>query len=113
MAEAGDDCTDQGTPHGIFHKNREANRSGPFTIRFVYKKKYWKMHMTECMNFIDVVFVHKANREMLEWADALCWYEPETISADELKKLGNTAFGKRKFEGNFLVKKSPFIDKFP
>ena len=62
-------------------------------------KKYWKDNY---VYFIDVVFVHKANRELLEWAEALCWYEPETMSADELKKLGNAAFVKQKFEGNFF-----------
>jgi hypothetical protein len=44
--------------------------------------------------------VHKSNRELLKWAGALCWFEPdETLSAEELKKQGNAAFGSKDFEG--------------
>jgi hypothetical protein len=50
-----------------------------------------------------VVFVHKTNRELLELAGAICWYEPETMAAEELKGNGNAAFKKGKFEGNFLL----------
>jgi hypothetical protein len=36
---------------------------------------------------------------MLELARALCWYEPEVLSAEELKKRGNADFGKGNYEG--------------
>jgi hypothetical protein len=50
----------------------------------------------------DAIFVHKSNRELLEWAGALCWFEPETLSAEELKKHGNTAFVQQNYEGKSL-----------
>jgi hypothetical protein len=59
--------------------------------------------------YSDVVFVHKTNRKMLEWAGALCWFEPETLSAEELKKRGNTAFVKDNFEGILLLYSSNLI----
>jgi hypothetical protein len=46
--------------------------------------------------------VHKSNRTLLEWAGALCWHEPEMLSAEELKKLGNTAFVQQDYEGKIL-----------
>jgi hypothetical protein len=48
---------------------------------------------------------------MLEKAGALCWYEPETLSAEELKKLGNASFVQQNYEGTFFLKVN--IEQFP
>jgi hypothetical protein len=39
---------------------------------------------------------------MLKLASAICWYESETLTAEELKKWGNAEFTKGNFEGNFV-----------
>jgi hypothetical protein len=56
-------------------------------------------HYTNSL-YSDIVFLHKTNRELLEWAGALCWHEPETLSAEELKRRGNAVFSKNN-DGKF------------
>ena len=46
-----------------------------------------------------MIFVHETEKERLEWAGVLCWYKPEKLAFDELKKQGNDRYKYGDFEG--------------
>lgn len=48
----------------------------------------------------DVIFVKDVDQELLASVSALKWYQPETLSVDQLRVKGNECFVRKDYEGS-------------